>query len=139
MVRAIDVTNARFEEFKVMHSHSNSAGFYVSGGNVLINNNWVTGNAGGVLIASESSAIVRNNIVEGNGVAGRVLNYGVICLRATPYVANNWIVSNAGVGTIPTTTYGATAGRTTMRSRVAYPLPGLVTFPMIPCLTIRDK
>jgi hypothetical protein len=97
VVTANQVSNAFFEGFTVTRSgkDSSDAGFRIIGGNLLVNNNAVVGNANGIQIWSESSAIIRNNLIQGNGnLADSVLNYGLICLHASPLIANNLVVSN---------------------------------------------
>jgi Right handed beta helix region len=101
VVTAINVTNSQFEGFKITRSGSGSshAGVDIRGGNVLFDNNWIIGNQNGIQIYNGSSSIVRNNVVEGNGDAGNgLLEYGIICLHATPLIANNVVVSNSGAG-----------------------------------------
>jgi hypothetical protein len=100
-VTALNVTDARMEGFKIMGSGPGAslAGVYISGGNVQFARNWINGNINGVRIVSGSSALLRNNYIDGNGsTSDAYLNYGVICLSATPYIANNLITHNHGAG-----------------------------------------
>jgi parallel beta-helix repeat protein len=100
VVTAIGVSDARMEGFKITRSGTEShAGVNIIGGSVQMNNNWIIGNQIGVRIMSGSSAIIRNNIVEGNGsAANAVLDYGILCLSSTPLIANNVVTSNTGAG-----------------------------------------
>ncbi len=101
VVSAINVTNCQFEGFKITGSGTGTsdAGVDIRGGDVLFGNNWIIGNRNGVQIYTESSAIVRNNIVQANGNLGDgYLDYGIICLHSTPLIANNVVVSNNGAG-----------------------------------------
>lgn len=101
VIIANNVTNCQFEGFKIIHTGTgmNDSGIQISGGDMVLNNNWILGHADGVQIYSGSSAIVRNNVVEGNGDPDdAVLDYGIIVLHATPLIANNLVVSNNGAG-----------------------------------------
>ena len=100
VVTANGVTNSRFEGFKIIRAGRSIdyAGVVINGGNLLLNNNWITGHKDGVRI-NGGSPIIRNNIINQNGSASdSVLNYGIISLSATPLLANNLIVSNTGAG-----------------------------------------
>ncbi|MBL9167136.1 MAG: right-handed parallel beta-helix repeat-containing protein [Verrucomicrobiales bacterium] len=100
VVTAIGVTNSRFEGFRITRSGTTGdSGVLISGGSLLLDNNWITGNLDGVRIQSRSSSIIRNNIIQGNGSAtDSIVNYGIISLNSTPLIANNLVISNSGVG-----------------------------------------
>ena len=101
VVTAIGVTNSRLEGFKITHAGTNStsSGIFVLGGNLMVDANWVIGNSNGIWLAGGSSAIVRGNVVEGNGYGtGPTESYGIVCNAATPLIANNLIISNLGLG-----------------------------------------
>lgn len=101
VVTANNITNARFEGFKITHSGSEHeySGIHINGGSPSINNNWIIGNINGVRLLGGSSAIIRNNIIEGNGdESTAIVDYGIICLSSTPLIANNLIINNVGVG-----------------------------------------
>src|SRR6185503_18475046 len=101
VVTAIGVTDASMEGFKIIGSGlaPSLAGVAISGGNVQFNKNWIYGNINGIRIQGGSSAILRNNIIERNGSdSDAYLNYGVICLSATPLIANNLIIHTRGAG-----------------------------------------
>jgi hypothetical protein len=99
VVTASGVTNARLEGIKISQSRAdhNYAGISVTGGDLLINNNWIYGNANGIRLLNGNSSIIRNNIIEGNGnLTDGYLDYGIICNHATPLIANNLVISNNG-------------------------------------------
>lgn len=101
VVQALSVTNCRMEGFKITNSGNGSgdAGVYIQGGSPAFNNNWIIGNINGIRIESDSSALIRNNVVEGNGnSASSSLDYGILCLSSKPLIANNLIINNTGVG-----------------------------------------
>ena len=125
VVVAIGVTNSRLEGFKITRAGtlSTSSGIYVLGGNLMVNNNWVIGNSNGIWIAGGSSAIVRNNVVEGNGYPiGPTEGYGIVCHASTPLIANNLILSNRNIGLsfIWTASSGAQALNNTMVGNNTY-------------------
>ncbi len=99
VVTSTDVTNSRFEGFKITRNGNNdNNGVIINGGSLLLNNNWITGNRNGVRV-NGGSPIIRNNIIDQNGSASDAfLNYGVISLSATPLISNNLISSNTGAG-----------------------------------------
>jgi len=100
VVTAIGVTDARMEGFKITGSGTNlHAGVSISGGTVEFNNNWMIGNLNGVRITGGSSALIRNNLIEGNGSpSDAYLDFGILSLASTPLIANNLVVSNHGAG-----------------------------------------
>lgn len=101
VVTATSVTDARMEGFKILGSGPGPslAGVMVIGGNVQFSRNWITGNINGVYIQGGSSALLRNNLIDGNGSASDAyLNYGVITLASTPLIANNVVANNHGAG-----------------------------------------
>ncbi|MCL5097106.1 MAG: right-handed parallel beta-helix repeat-containing protein [Candidatus Omnitrophica bacterium] len=101
VVTANSVTNSRLEGLKITHSSTNHiyAGVLINGGSLLLNNNWIIGNINGVRVQGGAGAIVRNNIIEDNGVASdAALDYGIVCLSSTPLIANNLVISNHGAG-----------------------------------------
>lgn len=100
VVTANYVTNSRLEGFQITGCGTNTydAGVFLWGGNLMVNNNRIIGNTNGVWIVAGSSAIVRNNVIEGNGnPADAVSYYGIVCDNAAPLIANNLIVSNIGI------------------------------------------
>ena len=96
VVTSTDVTNSRFEGFKITRNGNNdNNGVIINGGSLLLNNNWITGNRNGVRV-NGGSPIIRNNIIDQNGsAADAFLNYGIISLSATPLIANNLVVSTS--------------------------------------------
>jgi parallel beta-helix repeat protein len=100
VVRASGITDARFEGFKITGSGTGTseAGIRIAGGDLMVNNNWIYGNINGILLTSESSSIIRNNIIEANGSDDATVEYGICCLSSSPLIANNLVVSNRGVG-----------------------------------------
>ena len=99
VVFAPGTTNSRFEGFKITRNGNNdNSGVRIVGGDLLLNNNWITGNRNGVRVEG-GSPIIRNNIIDQNGSASDAfLNFGIVSLSATPLIANNLIVSNTGAG-----------------------------------------
>ncbi len=101
VVTAAGVTDARMEGFKITGSGigPSLAGVYIVGGNVQFSDNWIFGNINGVYIQGGSSALLRNNRIEGNGSnSDAYLNYGIVNLSSTPLIANNVIFNTKGVG-----------------------------------------
>lgn len=120
VVTAIGTTNSRFEGFKITRSGTNAshAGVSISGGNLLLNNNWIVGNINGVRMIAGSSAIIRNNIVEKNGTTNpSQTGYGILCASSTPLIANNLVVSNSGVGI--SIQFGASTGAQVINNTIA--------------------
>lgn len=100
VVTATDVTNSRFEGFKIIRASrgTENSGVAINGGSLLLNNNWITGHKEGVRI-NGGSPIIRNNIIDKNGNASDgAVDYGIISLSATPLIQNNLVVSNNGAG-----------------------------------------
>lgn len=101
VVTANDVTNSRLEGFQITGCGTNwyDAGVFIWGGDLMVNNNRILANSNGVWIVAGSSAIVRNNIIEGNGNPPTTQDsYGILCDNASPLIANNLIISNRTVG-----------------------------------------
>jgi len=120
VVTAVDVTDARMEGFKIMGSGSapTLAGVAIEGGNVQFDKNWIYGNINGIRLWGNSSAILRNNIVQANGSDGDpYLNYGIVCLSSTPLIANNLIIETKGAGLY--FAWAASAGAQVINNTVA--------------------
>jgi parallel beta-helix repeat protein len=120
VVTAINTTNSRFEGFKITRSGTNTshAGVNISGGNLLLNNNWIIGNLNGVRLTTGSSSIIRNNIIEKNGTTNpSQTGYGILCASSTPLIANNLVVSNSGLGI--SIQFGASSGAQVINNTVA--------------------
>ena len=101
VVTANSVTNSRLEGFQITGCGTNwyDAGVFIWGGDLMVNNNRIVANSNGVWIVAGSSAIVRNNIIEGNGNPATTQDsYGILCDNASPLIANNLIISNRTVG-----------------------------------------
>jgi hypothetical protein len=101
VVTAWTVTNSQFEGFQITGGGTNSydSGVMIWGGNLMLNNNRILGNSNGIWIVAGSSAIVRNNVVQGNGnPPGSQDSYGILCDNASPLIANNLVISNRTVG-----------------------------------------
>jgi len=99
VVTANYVTNSRLEGFQITGCGTNTydSGVMIWAGNLMVNNNRIIGNTNGLWIVAGSSAIIRNNVIEGNGnPAGSVAYYAIQCDNAAPLIANNLIVSNTG-------------------------------------------
>lgn len=120
VVTAIGTTNSRFEGFKITRSGTNTghAGVNITGGNLLLNNNWIIGNLNGVRLTTGSGSVIRNNIIEKNGttVFGQV-GYGILCASSTPLIANNLVVSNSGPGI--SIQFGASSGAQVINNTIA--------------------
>jgi len=98
IVTAIDVTNAQLDGFAIYSSGERKVGVYLSGGSVTISNNWILQCTDGIQAFNGNSSVIRNNLIEYNGEAGGVLDYGIICLHATPLITNNLIRDNECCG-----------------------------------------
>lgn len=101
VVTATTVFDARMEGFKIIGSGTGPslAGVFITGGNVQFSRNWIFGNINGVRIQSGSSALLRNNLIEGNGsTSDPYLNYGIVSLSSTPLIANNLVIHTRGAG-----------------------------------------
>ena len=120
VVTSIGITNSRFEGFKITRSGTNTghAGVNITGGNLLLNNNWIIGNLNGVRLTTGSSSIIRNNIIEKNGTTNPgQTGYGILCASSTPLIANNLVVSNSGLGI--SIQFGASTGAQVINNTVA--------------------
>lgn len=120
VVTAIGTTNSRFEGFKITRSGTNTghAGVNISGGNLLLNNNWIIGNLNGVRLTTGSSSVIRNNIIEKNGTTNPgQTGYGILCASSTPLIANNLVVSNSGLGI--SIQFGASSGAQVINNTIA--------------------
>ena len=103
VVTANYVTNARFAGFQLPRGGTNSgylgnSAVIIFGGNLMVENNRIMGHTNGLWIALGSSAIIRNNIIEGNGTPPVSQDgYGIVCASSTPLIANNLILSNLDI------------------------------------------
>jgi len=102
VVSAVDVNNAQFSGFWVYYAGNGGAeaGIKISGGNLIISNNKISHNPRyGIYIFNDSSAIIRNNIIQYNGDSNdSFVNYGLIVLKASPLITNNLVCRNIKVG-----------------------------------------
>jgi len=102
VVTAMNVTNSRLEGFQITGSGTTfgyDSGVMIWGGDLMVNNNRIVANSNGVWIVAGSSAIIRNNIIEGNGnPPGSHDSYGIVCDNASPLIANNLIINNRTIG-----------------------------------------
>ncbi len=94
VVTATNVTNAQIDGLAI-YGAPNDYGINIDGGSLIVSNCWVIGNEDGILIWDNSSATIRNNLIESNGDSenGHV-DYGIVCLHSTPLITNNLIRTN---------------------------------------------
>jgi parallel beta-helix repeat protein len=97
VVTAVDITSAQLDGLAIYHSGTgiSDAGVYISGGDVVISNNWIIENIRGIQVVGGSSSIIRNNLIEYNGDPDNgFVDYGICCLSSTPLISNNLIRYN---------------------------------------------
>jgi len=101
VVTSTGVTNSRFAGFQITGcgTYSTSSGVWVNGGNLMLDDNWIVGNTNGVWISPNSSAIVRNNLIERNGnPRGGSAYAGIVYQNSTPLITGNLILNGPDGG-----------------------------------------
>jgi len=114
VVSAVGVTNVSFSGFKVSNGGLSNYGIYISGGNPIIHDNWISRNYHGMGIYDGSSATISNNIVSGSGefkftytrrFTDRPASphracqtHGIIVVGSTPLLVRNVVVDSGDVG-----------------------------------------
>jgi len=101
VVNSIDVTNSRFAGFQITGCGNSfvSAGVWINGGNLLLENNWILGNTNGVWINPGGSPIVRNNRIDSNGnPRGGSAYAGIVYQNSAPLITGNLILNGLDEG-----------------------------------------
>ncbi len=101
VVNSISVTNSRFAGFQITGCGNSfvSAGVWINGGNLMLDDNWILGNTNGVWINPGSSPIVRNNLIDRNGnPRGGSAYAGIVYQNSTPLITGNVILNGPDEG-----------------------------------------
>ena len=101
-----NVTNTRLAGFSITGGGGAiyNAGVLLWGGSPMVDNNLIVGNTNGLWIVAGCSSIVRNNIIQNNGVGtgssgySSIDTYGIVCDSVSPLIANNLLTGNSDVG-----------------------------------------
>ena len=124
VVNSIGVTNSRFAGFQISGCGTLivSAGVFIFGGNLLLDNNRIVSNTNGVWIGPGSSPIIRNNLIEKNG--NSPLNGDsaeVVCQNSTPLITGNLIANGPNEGIRCETYSGALTGAQIINNTIVGP------------------